>query len=82
MFTRSNLKELLKLLDKEQLERITAGVDCFEYVHLECSFFNAGAIVRSVSLSNYLPDNYSELVSSGNDIFLDPQEILDIIERD
>ena len=81
MFTRSNLKDFLKLLDTQEIEKIRAGVDCYEYAHLECSVFNAGAVVSLVSLSNDLPDDYEELISSGDNVFLYPQEILHILER-
>lgn len=79
MFTRNNLKDLLQQLNKTEVMKLKEDVYNYEYAELTCSVFNVGAVVRLEKTLNDLPCDYLDIEADGNTVFLEIEEILNIL---
>ena len=81
MFTRDNLKHLLQQLNDTEVMQLQEDVYNYEYAELSCSVFNVGTVVRLEKTLNDLPGDYEDIESDGNTVFLEIDEILNILGK-
>lgn len=79
MFTRNNLKYLFQQLSETEVMKLKEDVYNYEYAELTCSVFNVGAVVRLEKTLNDLPCDYLDIEADGNTVFLEIEEILNIL---
>ena len=76
MITRDNIQDIVNLISDSDRESIHNSTR--EYVMMNVSFFNVGVSI-SIGLLSDLPLDYDEQVASGNVVFLETEEMQNML---